>query len=301
MVDDKVSRSKAHARMLFDMDTRIAAEQAATVICERAGRAPSVGLICGTGFAPCTEVLSDSVSIPFEALGFRPSRIPDHVNELDVGELDGVTVAAVKAKVLPCDGATAQESGLPARSLALAGCHTLLYSANSGSMREDVPPGSFLAFTDHIDFSGFNPLSTEREGIGWGTPYLSMAELYDAARTAAVRGAVEAAGVHFPTGVAGFWMGPSFETPAEIRLAQLAGCSISSNSFLPEVMAGYHAGMKVVAFTFVSTMSAGIGPPIDLGPVLEMSRQAHVDYRTILRAAIPALESASPRQAAPAI
>ncbi len=301
MGDDKVSRSQSHARILFDMDTRAAAEHAATVIRERAGRTPSVGLICGTGFAPCTDVLSDPVSIPFEALGFRPSRIPDHVNELDVGELDGVTVAAVKAKVLPCDGATAQESGLPARSLALAGCHTLLYSANSGSMREDVPPGSFLAFSDHIDFSGFNPLSSEREGIGWGTPYLSMAELYDAMRTVAVRGAVEAAGVPFPTGVAGFWMGPSFETPAEIRLAQLAGCSISSNSFLPEVMAGYHAGMKVVAFTFVSTMSAGIGPPIDLGPVLEMTRKAHADYRTILRAAIPVLESASPRQAASGI
>ncbi len=284
--------------MLSGMDTRAAAEQAASVIRERAGRAPSVGLICGTGFAPCTDVLSDRVSIPFAALGYRPSRIPDHVNEVDVGELGGVTVAAVKAKVLPCDGATAQQSGLPARSLALAGCHTLLYSANSGSMRDDVPPGGFLAFTDHIDFSGFNPLSTEREGIGWGTPYLSMAELYDAVRTARVREAVEAAGVPFPTGVAGFWTGPSFETPAEIRLAQVAGCSISSNSFLPEVMAGYHAGMKVVAFTFVSTMSAGIGPPIGLGSVLGMTRRAHVDYRTILRAAIPVLEAASQGQAA---
>ena len=136
-------------------------------------------------------------------------------------------------------------------------------------MREDVPPGSFLAFTDHINFSGFNPLSTEREGVGWDTPYLSMAELYEATLTNEVVKAVEASGLRFPTGVAGYWMGPSFETPAEIRLAQSAGCSISSNSFLPEVMAGYHAGMQVVAFTFVSTMSAGIGPPIDLGPVLE--------------------------------
>ena len=74
----------------------------------------------------------------------------------------------VKAKVLPCDDATWQESGLPARSLARAGCRTLLYSANSGSMRADVPPGSFLAFTDHINFSGFNPLSTERFGHGAG-------------------------------------------------------------------------------------------------------------------------------------
>jgi purine-nucleoside phosphorylase len=248
-----------------------------------------VGVICGTGFAPCTDVLSDRVSIPFEALGFRPSAIRDHVNEVDVGELDGVTVAAVKAKVLPCDGATPQESGLPARSLARAGCRTLLYSANSGSMRDDVLPGSFLLFTDHIDFSGFNPLSTEREGGGWRTPYLSMAELYDERLTASVRAAVEHAGLAFPTGVAGYWMGPSFETPAEIRMAQAAGCSVSSNSFLPEVMAGYHAGLKVVAFTFVSTMSAGIGPPIDLDPVLALAHKAHDDFRTILRAAVPLL------------
>jgi purine-nucleoside phosphorylase len=88
-------------------------------------------------------------------------------------------------------------------------------------------------------------------------------------------------------------MGPSFETPAEIRLAQSAGCSISSNSFLPEVMAGYHAGMRVVAFTFVSTMSAGIGPPISLGPVLDVTRRAHDDFRTILRAAVPVLADAA--------
>ena len=274
------------------MDTRAAADRAAEVIRQRAGRVPAVGLICGTGFAPCTDVLADRVSIPFEVLGFRPSLIPDHVNEVDIGELDGVTVAAVKAKVLPCDGATSEESGLPARTLARVGCRTLLYSANSGSMREDVPPGSFLLFTDHINFSGINPLATEREGGGWDTPYLSMAELYDAGLTESVRAAVEGAGVSFPTGVAGFWMGTSFETPAEIRLAQTAGCSVSSNSFLPEVMAGYHAGLKVVAFTFVSTMSAGIGPPLALGPVLDLSHESHDRYRAILRASGPLLAAA---------
>jgi xanthosine phosphorylase len=234
-------------------------------------------------------VLSDRVTIPFEDLGFRPSAIPAHVNELDVGTLGGVTVAAVKAKVLPCDGATWQESGIPARSLAVAGCRTLLYSAHSGSMRQDVPPGSFLAFTDHVNFSGTNPLAEEREGGGWGTPYLSMTELYDAELTPAVCAASEAAGVPLPTGVAGYWTGPSFETPAEIRLAQLAGCAISSNSFLPEVMAGYHAGMRVVALTFVSTWSAGIGSAIRLGPVIDVARAHHDEYRTLVRAAIPVL------------
>jgi xanthosine phosphorylase len=269
------------------MDTRSAADRAAQVIRERAGREPQVGLICGTGFAACVDILGNRVSITFDELGFRPSAIPDHVNEVEVGELAGVTVAAVKAKVLPCDGATWQEAGLPARSLAAAGCHTLIYSAHSGSMRDDVPPGSFLAFTDHINFSGFNPLATEREGGGWGTPYLSMAELYDAMLTERVCRAAAAAGVPLPTGVAGYWMGPSFETPAEIRLAKMAGCSVSSNSLLPEVMAGFHAGMRVMAFTFVSTMSAGIGPPIELGPVIDIAHQAHDDYRSIIGAAIP--------------
>jgi xanthosine phosphorylase len=273
--------------------TRRAAERAAAVIRERAGREPTLGLVCGTGFAPCTDVLADRVTIPFEDLGFRLSAIPAHVNEVEVGELGGVCVAAVKAKVLPCDGATWAESGLPARSLALAGCRALLYSANSGSMRPDVPPGSFLAFSDHINFSGINPLAAEREGGGWPTPYLSMAELYDAELRERVVAAVEAAGVPLPVGVAGYWVGPSFETPAEIRLAQLAGCSISSNSFLPEVMAGFHAGMRVVAFTFVSTMSAGIGAPIALGPVLDLAERAHDDYRTIVRAAVAVLGTAT--------
>jgi purine nucleoside phosphorylase len=279
---------------VFDdlIDTRAAAERAAAIILDRTGRRPEVGLICGTGFAPCTDVLADRVSISFADLGFRPSAILDHVNEVDVGTLDGVVVAAVKAKSLPCDGATWQEAGLPARTLAAAGCRTLLYTAHSGTMRDDLPPGTFMAFSDHINFSGINPLSTEREGGPWGTPYLSMAELYDAELTRRVREAVESGGIALPTGVAGYWMGPSFETPAEIRLARSAGCSISSNSFLPEVMAAYHAGMRVVAFTFVSTWSAGIGPPIVLGPVLDMAHRHHDDYRAIVRAAIPALAAA---------
>lgn len=291
MVDERFVDERA-AAVRDQGPTRRAAERAAAVIRERSGREPTVGLICGTGFAPCTDVLADRVNIPFEDLGFRPSAIPAHVNEVEVGELGGVSVAAVKAKVLPCDGATWAESGLPARSLALAGCRTLLYSANSGSMRPDVPPGSFLAFSDHINFSGLNPLAMEREGVGWPTPYLSMAELYDAELRERVVAVVEATGVPLPIGVAGYWMGPSFETPAEIRLAQLAGCSISSNSFLPEVMAGFHAGMRIVAFTFVSTMSAGIGAPIALGPVLDLARRAHDDYRTILRVAVPILDAA---------
>jgi xanthosine phosphorylase len=272
------------------MDTRRAAQHAAEIIRQRSGREPAVGLICGTGFAPCTDVLEDRVTIPYADLGFRESAIPSHVNEVDVGTLDGVVVAAVKAKSLPCDGATWQEAGLPARALALAGCRSLLYSAHSGSMRDDVPPGSFLAFSDHLNFSGFNPLSTEREGNGWPTPFVSMAELYDAELLAAVVPAVEAAGVPFPTGVAGYWMGPSFETPAEIRLARLAGCSISSNSFLPETMAGYHAGMRVVGFTYVSVWSAGIGAPIDMETILSMAERSHQDFRTIIRAAIPVME-----------
>lgn len=269
------------------MDTYAEAHAAADILLDRAGRGPTVGLITGTGFAPCADVLSDRVTVPFEPLGLRPSAIPSHVNEIEIGELGGVTVAAVKAKVLPCDGATWQEAGMPARILAAAGCHTLIYSAHSGSMREDVGPGSFLAFSDHLNFSGINPLASEREGNGWGTTYLSMAELYDDALTEGVAAAAEAAGVPLPIGVAGFWMGPSFETPAEIGLARQAGCSISSNSFLPEVMAGYHAGMRVMAFTFVSTMSAGMGPPIELGPVIDVAGAAHDDFRTIVRAAIP--------------
>ena len=279
-------------------DTRAAADRAADVLLQRAGRRPQVGLVCGTGFAACSDVLSDRVTVAFDDVGFRPSQIPDHVNEVDIGLLGDVVVAAVKAKSLPCDGATWQEAGLPARTLAALGCATLLYSANSGSMREDVPPGSFLAFTDHINFSGINPLSTEREGGPWGTPYLSMAELYDAELTSQVCIAAAAAGVPVATGVAGYWMGPSFETPAEIRLASLAGCSISSNSFLPETMAAYHAGMRVVAFTFVSTWSAGIGEPIEVGPVVDFAHRHHDDFRALVTAAIPILATSEPRSVA---
>ena len=193
--------------------------------------------------APCTDILEDAVTIPFGELGFRDS-IPGHVNEVVVGEVAGVTVAATQGKVLPCDGATMAESGMPARSLAMAGCHSLLYSANSGSMRDDVLPGAFLAFTDHIDFCGQDPWLASARAMAGRRPTSRKRELYDAVLTERVRDACAVAGVPLAAGVAGYWMGPTFETPAEIRLAQSAGCSISSNSFLPEAIAAYHAGMR---------------------------------------------------------
>ena len=169
------------------MDTRAAAEAAGLIIRERAGRTPSVGLICGTGFAR-TDILEDAVTIPFEELGFRDSAIPGHVNEVVVGEVAGVTVAATQGKVLPCDGATMAESGMPARSLAMAGCHSLLYSASSGSMRDDVLPGAFLAFTDHIDFCGQDPWLASARAMAGRRP-TSRKALYDAVLTERVRAA----------------------------------------------------------------------------------------------------------------
>lgn len=270
------------------MTSRQTADKAAAIISDKTPIDPEVGVILATGFAPCADVLENAVTIPFADLpGFRPSRIPSHVNEVAVGTVMGRGVAVMKAKILPCDGATWEESGISARTLARLGCRVLVYMANSGSMRSDLLPGSFMAFTDHVNFSGFNPLAQEREGGGWQTPFLSMSDLYDAAQTDAVCEAVGAAGVALPKGIAGYWMGPSFETPAEIRLAQLAGCSISSNSFLPEVMAAHHAGMRVVALTFISTMSAGIEAPLILSRILEITRQSHDDCRTILRTAVP--------------
>jgi inosine/guanosine/xanthosine phosphorylase family protein len=268
--------------------SRETADRAAAIIKDRTLIDPEVGVILATGLAPCADVLENTATVPFTDLpGFRPSRVPSHVNEVTIGAVEGRGVAVMKAKILPCDGATWEESGIPARTLARLGCRVLIYIANSGSMRPDLLPGGFMAFTDHVNFSGFNPLAQEREGGGWQTPFLSMSDLYDAAQTEAVCEAVEAAGVALPKGIAGYWMGPSFETPAEIRLAQLAGCSISSNSFLPEVMAAHHAGMRVVALTFISTMSAGIEAPLVLSRILEVTGDAHNECRTILRAAIP--------------
>ena len=157
-------------------------------------------------------------------------------------------------------------------------------------MRDDLLPGRFLAFTDHINFSGFNPLATEREGEGWpdALPLDGRAVRRgpDGARSALPR---PTAGVPLATGVAGYWMGPSFETPAEIQLAQSGRLLDLLQLFLPEVVAAYHAGHAVVAFTFVSTMSAGIAAPIALERVLDATRRAHDDFSTIVSAAIPVL------------
>ena len=207
-------------------------------------------------------------------------------------------MAAVKAKSLPCDGATWQESGLPARTLAALGCRELLYSANSGSMREDVPPGVFLAFTDHINFSGFNPLATSaKEGRG-PTPYLSMAELYDAELTAAGLLAAASAGVPLGTGVAGYWMGPSFETPAEIGLAQPAGLldvlelfSARGHGRLPrrDARRRLHVRLDVV----------GGDRRADRGrPGRRLRHRHHDDFRALVTAAIPILATSEPRSAA---
>ena len=186
-----------------------------------AGR-PASALICGTGFAPCTDVLADRVTIPFEDLGFRPSAIPGHVNEVDVGELAGVTVAATQGQ-----GAALRRRHAGGERPARRGAWPwpaagrLLYSANSGSMRDDVPPGLVPGLQRPHRLLGRQPAGHGARGrrLADALPVDGRALRRRADGRACAR-RPRRAGVPLPTGVAGYWMGPSFETPAEIRLAR---------------------------------------------------------------------------------
>jgi len=218
-------------------------------------RAPKTAVILGSSLGPVAEAAGDPLVIPYTELpGFPVPRISGHAGRLVVGTIGGAEVAVLQGRAHP------YESGNPAvmrpaiEMLKGAGIETLILTNAAGSLRPAMRPGAIMLITDHINYSGMNPLI----GQHGDENFVPMTNAYDPALRKALLAAAKKEKIPLKQGVYCWYSGPSFETPAEIRMFQIIGGSAVGMSTVPETIIARRLGMRVCAISTITNLAAGL-------------------------------------------
>lgn len=230
-------------------------EEGVALIRARAGDAPvRVGMILGSGLGHLAGAV-EGVAIPYADLpGFPHVGVSGHNPQLVIGDLEGVRVAVFGARE------HYYENGNPAAMrpalsvLKALGADRLIATNAAGSMRSDIRPGDLMLLSDHINFSGLNPLIGEQTDAR----FVPMTDAHNPEMRAALKVAAAAEGVALAEGVYAWYSGPSFETPAEIRAIKTLGADAVGMSTVPEVILARFLGLKVAAISTITNMAAGL-------------------------------------------
>jgi purine-nucleoside phosphorylase len=227
----------------------------ARLIRDRAGDAPVThGLILGSGLGHIAGQVAGT-AIPYGDLpGFPHAGVSGHNPVLAVGDLEGVRVAVFGAREHYYERGNPAAMRLPLETLRALGADRLIVTNAAGSLDPANPPGSLMMLSDHINFSGLNPLIGEPTDAR----FVPMTDAHDPGLRAALRAAARAEGVALAEGVYAWYSGPSFETPAEIRAIRTLGADAVGMSTVPEVILARFLGLKVAAVSVITNMAAGL-------------------------------------------
>lgn len=219
------------------------------------GLAPQTAFILGSGLGGLVEAVEDAIHLPYEELeGFPQSSVSGHAGELVAGKLAGKPIMMMSGR------AHYYEKGDPAvmrpaiEILHGLGIRNLILTNSAGSLREDLPPGSVMLITDHINFSGTNPLIGEESD----RRFVGLTNAYNADLNDGLRSAARAEDIPLGEGVYMWFSGPSFETPAEIRMARTIGADAVGMSTVPEVILGRFVGLDCAACSVITNFAAGM-------------------------------------------
>ncbi|WP_375255539.1 purine-nucleoside phosphorylase [Yoonia sp.] len=231
------------------------AEILADQIRQKAGYAPvALGLILGSGLGHIADEV-DGVKIPYRALpGFPHAGVSGHNANLVIGDLEGVRVAVFGGRAHYYESGRGDAMRLPLEVLKALGADRVIATNAAGSLRRDMPTGSIMCLSDHINFSGLNPLIGEPTDAR----FVPMKDAYDPQIREALRASAQAADVAMDDGVYAWYSGPSFETPAEIRAIAMLGADAVGMSTVPEIILSRFLGLKAAAISTITNMAAGM-------------------------------------------
>ena len=260
-----------------------AAREAAAVVRERLGVAsPSCAIILGSGLGGLAGDLEDARRLPFaEVPGFPTATVAGHAGALIAGRLAGREVVALAGRFHMYEGHPAALAGFPVRVLHALGAPTLFVSNAAGGVRRTFAPGDLMVIADHVNLMFRNPLIGPLQDGDVRFP--DMSDPYDRALRAVLREAAAAAGVPLQEGVYFGLLGPTYETPAEIRMLERLGADAVGMSTVPEVIVARALGMRVAGVSCITNMACGISlHPLNHEEVLEVGAQAGVRFRKLV-------------------
>lgn len=223
-----------------------------------AGRQPKIAIILGSGLGGLGDRLQDAVSIPYTDLpGFPVLTVPGHSGQIILGKLGGVDVIALKGRkhFYETDDATPLKAMI--RALKTAGVETLFVSNAAGSLRADIKVSELMMITDHINYMGLNPLVGPNDD-DFGPRFVPMSDAWDKNLQGKLQAAAKKCGAPLHQGIYMAFRGPTFETPAEIRMAIAMGAQAVGMSSVPDCIIARHCGLRVVGCSAITNMGAGL-------------------------------------------
>lgn len=219
---------------------------------------PKVGMILGSGLGSIADSLTNSITIPYSAIpGLQSGSVVGHASLMVMGYLQDVPVVCMKGRLHIYEGASYESIRTFVRMIKNLGAGTLIVTGASGSLREDMGAGEIMMINDHINLQPGNPLlGPNDESIG--PRFVSLENAYDADLRATMATVGERLKIPLHEGVYIAALGPSFETPAEIRAFRTLGADAVGMSVVPEVIVARHCGMRVLGLSAITNLAVGL-------------------------------------------
>lgn len=270
-----------------------AVEAAARAISEKTGRdTHDVGLVLGSGLSGFATSLPDAVAIDSADVGFPQPRVEGHAGQIVSAEIGGRRLLASAGRVHAYEGWDLSEVVFGVRALAMSGCRVVILTNAAGGISDGLVPGDMITLRDQLNVLGRNPLvgiNDER----FGPRFPDMSAIYPADLRELVAKSAAEVGVEYKEGVYAWQIGPSYETPAEIRMLSVQGADVVGMSTVPEAIALAHMGVPVIGISLVTNLAAGIGSePLSHDEVTEIAAKARDRFSGLLLELIPRLPTA---------
>ena len=263
---------------------------------------PRLGIILGSGLGNFASQVQDATTIPYADIPHWPlSTVQGHSGKLILGTIGGVPVAVMQGRVHAYEGYTMGQVTFPTRVLGLLGCTTLIVTNAAGGIRPNIPQGSLVVISDHINLTGTNAALGPNEPRFALTPasgqrFFDMSTAYSPRLRTLVQAEAAKQNIPLTEGVYLAVLGPSFETPAEIRAFRTLGADLVGMSTVHEVIVARHAGIEVLGISLVTNMAAGVIPEghqtaetIHHDDVMEIGRRVEQQFTALLTSLIPQL------------
>jgi purine-nucleoside phosphorylase len=265
-------------------------DAAARRIREETDLEPRVGVVLGSGLGGLADEVDARVEIPYgEIPGWPVSTAVGHAGVLVLGTVAGVPVVVMRGRAHLYEGVGADRAVFGVRVLGKLGIGSLVVTNAAGGINPDFSPGQLVLISDHVNLQGTSSLvGPNDESLGPRFP--DMSDAYDAELRLRAHLAAEELGIHLAEGVYVAWLGPQFETPAEIRFMRAVGGDLAGMSTVQEVIAARHMGIRCLGISVVTNMAAGVLPEkIDHEAVLEVGERAAGSLTALLRELVPTL------------
>lgn len=271
------------------LKSRLEASQ--KVLLEKLGTLkPEIGIILGSGLGPLADHIQDALYIPFEEVPYmKTTTASSHVGRFVCGTLSGKNVIAMQGRLHGYEGNEAWEVAYPVWLMHLLGVKILITTNAAGAINESYQVGDFCLMQDHINLTGRNPIvGTDPDGLA--PRFVPMKDAYDPALRQIAKAVADDLSISIQEGIYLGLLGPSFETPAEIRAFRVLGADTVAMSVVEEVIAARHVGIKVLGISLVSNMACGIegASPCD-DEVLDVAKSKEADFVSLIKGIVSRL------------